>query len=85
MCPILAFRLGPMPVELFATWLDRTRRIPTNRSLSFGGEFGFSIDALSWRRVDGAGAGASVYAADRDPNQLSLLGPEAVGADNDGQ
>lgn len=39
----------------------------------FGGEFGFSIEALSWRRRDGVGPGASARASEIDPSQPSLL------------
>ena len=38
----------------------------------FGGEYGFSIEEVAWRRGDGAGPGASLYRPEDDPNQPPL-------------
>ena len=38
----------------------------------FGGEFGFNIDEVAWRRADGRGPGATIYRAELDLAQLSL-------------
>jgi hypothetical protein len=38
----------------------------------FGGEFGFSIDEVAWRRADGRGPGATIYRPELDLAQLSL-------------
>lgn len=40
----------------------------------FGDEFGFTVDALSWRRADGSGPGMPVEMDQpvTDPDQLSL-------------
>lgn len=43
----------------------------------FGGEFGFSVEELSWRTTGHAGRGASVLNGANDPNQLSLLTPDS--------
>lgn len=37
----------------------------------FGGDVGFSVDQLSWRRSDGRGPGAGLTPT--DTNQMSLL------------
>lgn len=42
----------------------------------FGGEFGFSVDELSWRRTGRTGPGKSVLGGTNHPDQLSLLDPE---------
>ncbi len=38
----------------------------------FGGEYGFSIEEVAWRRADGTGPGAPLYRPHEDPNQPSL-------------
>jgi hypothetical protein len=35
----------------------------------YGGDFGFSVEELSWRRADGVGPGAAVYHPQLDPQQ----------------
>lgn len=42
----------------------------------FGGDVGFSIEELSWRRPDGVGPGAAVYRPELDPSQPALFGEQ---------
>jgi hypothetical protein len=47
----------------------------------FGGEFGFSVEQLSWRRADGDGPGFPVYRPELDPNQLSIFAAMGLSED----
>lgn len=40
----------------------------------WGGEFGFSIEELSWRRADGSGPGVPWSHPELSPNQPALWG-----------
>lgn len=39
----------------------------------YGGEYGFSVDELSWRRRDGSGLGSAARGDEPDPNQPTLF------------
>lgn len=74
----------PDGVELDPRWrastADYLRRVRVEGTVDmvlrvavmFGGEFGFSIEELSWRRADGSGPGEAPYRPESDPNQPAL-------------
>ncbi|WP_143034814.1 hypothetical protein [Glycomyces sambucus] len=60
---------------------DGSIRLIIRIAVLFGGEFGFSVEQLSWRRADGDGPGFPVYRPELDLNQLSLFAAMGLGED----
>ena len=78
----VAFRAGfPEGIELDPNWqvstpglsrlieVEGTIEMQLRVAVLYGGDFGFSVEQLSWRRADGVGPGAAVYHPERDPQQ----------------
>ena len=82
----VAFRADlPEGIELDPHWhvstpglsrlieVEGTIEMQLRVAVLYGGDFGFSIEQLAWRRADGVGPGAAVYHPDRDPRQGQLF------------
>lgn len=81
----------PEGIESDPNWqvsaADLSRRVEVEGTVNmqlrvavlYGGDFGFSVEQLSWRRADGVGPGAAVYHPDLDPHQGQLFDGMAQG------
>lgn len=88
----VAFRADfPEGIELDPNWqvstpglsrlieVEGTIEMQLRVAVLYGGDFGFSVEQLSWRRADGVGLGAAAYHPELDPQQGQLFDGTAQG------
>ena len=88
----VAFRADfPEGIELDPHWqvsnpglsrlieVEGTIEMQLRVAVLYGGDFGFSVEQLSWRRADGVGPGAAVHHPELDPGQGQLFDGSSQG------